>query len=307
MRIALVTGAALCLLVALAISSAGQGKRPAVTSHVTVISVDGTDKKVLLSAPQLFEAPNWSPDGTYLLLNSQGKLWRLAMSGGAPERVDTGNVAGINNDHGISPDGSLLAISAGHIFVLPAKGGQPRQLTQKTPSYYHGWSPDGKALAFCAKRDGNFDLYSIPVAGGPEVRLTSHPGYDDGPDYSPDGKWIYFNSDRSGSWDIWRIPADGAGADDARAERITSDDREDWFPHPSPDGKWLVVLSYQKGTKGHPANQDVILRIMPLPGERAGKPEFRELAKLFGGQGTINVNSWSPDSKKLAFVSYALK
>lgn len=288
-------------------SVAQQPKRPPVTSHVTVLALEGKAKKVIYSAPKLFEAPNWSPDGKYLLLNSEGKLWRLPLAGGEPEQVPTGNVTGINNDHGISPDGKQLVISAGHMYILPAAGGQPRQVTQKTPSYYHGWSPDGKTLAYCARRDNNFDIYTIPIEGGEEKRLTTHAGYDDGPDYSPDGKWIYFNSDRSGSWDIWRMPASGAGENDEKAERITDDEYEDWFPHPSPDGKWLVFLSYKKGTKGHPANQEVVLRMMPLPGEKVGKPAIEVMDAFLGGQGTINVASWSPDSKSFAFVSYALK
>lgn len=301
-------GLVLLGVLAVCAGSIGQSKRPLVVSHVTLLTLESKAKKVFYSAPKLFEAPNWSPDGKYLLLNSEGKLWRLLLAGGEPEQVPTGSVTGINNDHGISPDGKLLAISAGHIHVLPAEGGQPRQVTQKTPSYYHGWSPDGKTLVYCARRDGNFDLYSIPIEGGDERRLTSHAGYDDGPDYSPDGKWIYFNSDRSGSWDIWRIPADGAGANDEKAERVTSDEYADWFPHPSPDGKWLVFLSYAKGTKGHPANQDVFLRLMPLPGaKKLGEPRIEVIDKLFGGQGTINVSSWSPDSKRFAYVSYSLR
>jgi hypothetical protein len=273
---------------------------------ITTVAADGRSKQVAHTADRLFEAPNWSPDGSYLLLNSGGKLWKMPATGGEPREVPTGSVSRINNDHGIAPDGRTLAISAGPIFVLPAEGGEPRRVTEKTPSYFHGWSPDGKTLAYCAQRGGNFDLYAIPVEGGTERRLTSHPGYDDGPDYSPDGKWIYFNSDRSGSWDVWRIPADGAGADDAKAERVTSDDREDWFPHPSPDGKWLVFLSFPKGTKGHPPDQDVVLRRMPLPGDTLapGGPAVEELVRLFGGQGTINVNSWSPDGRRFAYVSY---
>ncbi|HEY1341661.1 MAG TPA: hypothetical protein VGF59_29320 [Bryobacteraceae bacterium] len=149
--------------------------------------------------------------------------------------------------------------------------------------------------------DTNFDLFRIPASGGEELRLTSNPGYDDGPDYSPDGKWIYFNSNRSGSWDIWRMPADGAGDRDAKAERVTSDELEDWFPHPSPDGKWLVFLSFPKGTSGHNERTlEVQLRIMPMDGKSAPL----SLAKFIGGQGTINVNSWSPDSRRFAFVRY---
>jgi hypothetical protein len=280
-----------------------QGRMPA-RSRVTVVSADGKSSRVVYTSDRHFEAPNWSPDGSYLLLNSEGQLWKLPSEGGVPRPFPTGTVTRINNDHGIAPDGKTLAISAGPIYVVPATGGAPRRVTEKTPSYFHGWSPDGKTLAYCAQRDGNFDVYSIPVEGGAERRLTEHAGYDDGPDYSPDGRWIYFNSDRSGTWDVWRIPAEGAGTGDAKAERITSDELEDWFPHPSPDGKWLVFLSFPNGTKGHPADQPVVIRRMPLPGDRLAPGTIDELVKLFGGQGTINVNSWSPDSSKFAYVSY---
>ncbi len=296
-------------LVVAAAAVAQTGGRPSVRSHITTIDINGKNKRILLAADRLFEAPNWSPDGKYLLLNSQGKLWRLAAEGGEPQAVDTEAAKGINNDHGISADGRWFAISAGQIYVLPSAGGAPRQVTTKTPSYFHGWSPDGRTLVYCAKRGDNFDLYAIAAEGGEEKRLTMHAGYDDGPDYSPDGKWIYFNSDRSGSWDIWRIPADGAGPDDARAERITSDDYEDWFPHPSPDGKWLVFVSFPKGTKGHPANQNVTLRRMkmPSPQAKAGPGKIGEVVRLFGGQGTLNVNSWAPKGNRFAYVSYSLK
>jgi Tol biopolymer transport system component len=288
--------ALLCTLAAFAQS------RPPVTSHIVIVDRDGRNERVVYSSPTLFEAPNWSPDGKYLLLNSQGRLWILPVAGGEPQPVDTGAVRNINNDHGISADGKWFAISAGQIYVLPSSGGEPRQVTEKRPSYFHGWSPDGRTLAYCAQRDSNFDLYAIPASGGAEQRLTTSPGYDDGPEYSPDGKWIYFNSDRSGSWDIWRIPASGAGPEDTKAERITSDDWEDWFPHISPDGKQMIFVSFAKGTKGHPANQNVVLRTMPV---RGGKIEV--ITKLFGGQGTMNVNSWSPDSKRFAYVRYELR
>jgi Tol biopolymer transport system component len=288
--------ALLCTLAAFAQS------RPPVTSHIVIVDRDGRNERVVYSSPTLFEAPNWSPDGKYLLLNSQGRLWILPVAGGEPQPVDTGAVRNINNDHGISADGKWFAISAGQIYVLPSSGGEPRQVTEKRPSYFHGWSPDGRTLAYCAQRDSNFDLYAIPASGGAEQRLTTSPGYDDGPEYSPDGKWIYFNSDRSGSWDIWRIPASGAGPEDTKAERITSDDWEDWFPHISPDGKQMIFVSFAKGTNGHPANQNVVLRTMPV---RGGKIEV--ITKLFGGQGTMNVNSWSPDSKRFAYVRYELR
>ena len=217
--------------------------------------------------------------------------------------IDTGFATRINNDHGLSPDGTLLAISdqsqgdrKSRIYVLPAKGGEPRRVSESGPSYWHGWSPDGKTLAYCAERNGEYDVYTIPADGGEERRLTTEPGLDDGPDYSPDGKFIYFNSDRTGRMKIWRMNSDGSDP-----IQITNDEYNDWFPHPSPDGRWIVFLSYDKDVEGHPANQDVMLRLIPVEGG-----EIRVLAKLFGGQGTINVPSWSPDSRNLAFVSYRL-
>jgi Tol biopolymer transport system component len=170
-----------------------------------------------------------------------------------------------------------------------------RLVTPAGPSYWHGWSPDGETLAYCAKRDGNFDIYTVPVAGGPERRLTTAEGLDDGSDYTADGAKIYFNSERSGVMQIWRMNPDGSAQ-----EQVTTDPNfADWFPHPSPDGKWLVFISFDKVVKGHPKDQNVTLRLMPLAG---GKP--KTIATLFGGQGSFNVPSWSPDSKGVAFVSY---
>ncbi|MEE9166471.1 MAG: transporter [Candidatus Neomarinimicrobiota bacterium] len=283
----------------------GYGQDRSVRSDITIFDVyDGT-RNVIYTSNELFEAPNWSPDGSYLLVNSQGRLYRLPISGGAPELVNTGDVNGINNDHGISSDGSQYVISAGQIFILPAEGGEPRQVTEKESSYFHGWSRDDKTLVYCGERNGNYDIYSITVEGGQERRLTVHEAFDDGPDFSSDGKWIYFHSDRGGSLDIWRMPVSGVNPE-ARAEQITSDAYEDWFPHPSPDGKWLVFLSYDEGTEGHPANRNVVLRMMSLSGENLKEAEIEGVVELLGGQGTINVPSWSPDSKFFAYVSYSL-
>ena len=277
----------------------------AITSQVMIVDADGANPRTVVSLEGRWEAPNWSPDGSYLLLNSGGSLYRLPLADPKPVRVDTGEVNRINNDHGITPDGRTYIISAGPIYTVPAGGGAPRRVTEKTPSYWHGVSPDGRTLVYCAPRgEGsarNFDIYAIGIEGGEERRLTVHPGYDDGPDYSADGQWIWFNSDRAGSWDLWRMPAAGAGPDDGRAERMTADEYEDWFPHPSPDGRWVVFLSYEKGVEGHPADKQVLLRRMDL---KTGKVEV--IQRLLGGQGTINVNSWAPDSKRFAFVRYVV-
>jgi Tol biopolymer transport system component len=182
------------------------------------------------------------------------------------------------------------------IYTLPIQGGTPTLVTPKGPSYWHGWSPDGKTLAYCAERGGEFDIYTIPAAGGDETRLTTAKGLDDGPEFSPDGRFLYFNSIRTGTMQIWRMQADGSDQ-----EQVTRDEFNNWFPHPSPDGKRIAFLSYEKGVSGHPANQDVTLRLMTLDDRRT-----EVLARCFGGQGTINVPSWSPDGRQLAFVTYQL-
>jgi Tol biopolymer transport system component len=272
-----------------------------VESTLETISVASTDRSVVYHTRYHIEAPNWSRDGSFFLYNSNGRIYKLPVTGGTPQLLDTDGEIRCNNDHGLSPDGKYLAISdqtmmdsQSRIFVLPVSGGRPRQLTIKSPSYWHGWSPDGTTLAYCGERTNEFDIYTIPAKGGREKRLTTAPGLDDGPDYSPDGQYIYFNSERTGSMQIWRMKPDGSDQ-----EQVTSDDYNNWFAHPSPDGKWIVFISYAKGVNGHPANQDVTLRLMSL-----SDGKIRVLTKLFGGQGTINVPSWSPDSKNIAFVSY---
>jgi WD40 repeat protein len=270
-------------------------------SSLETISVASTDRHVEYVAAAHFEAPNWSRDGKFLVFNQDGTLRRLPLDGSEPAPISTGPQIHCNNDHGISPDGKLLAISdqtgddhKSRVYVLPLAGGTPRLVTANAPSYWHGWSPDGKTLAFTGQRDGNFDIYSIPIEGGTETRLTTAPGLDDGPEYSPDGAWIYFNSERSGHMQIWRMKPDGSAQ-----EQVTGDESNDWFPHFSPDGEWMVFLAYEKGVTGHPPDKDVELRLMSMKDK-----QVRVLAKLFGGQGTINVPSWSPDGRKLAFVSY---
>jgi len=276
-------------------------QKPGIHSTVEIIPIGSKDRRVSYHTYSHLEAPNWMPDGQSLLYNSKGKLYRIAVTNGEPQLLDTGFAAKCNNDHGISPDGTQLAISdqtrgdgKSLVYVLPIRGGEPRQITQSGPSYWHGWSPDGKTLAFCGERNKEFDIYTIPVSGGAERRLTDSPGLDDGPDYSPDGKYIYFNSERTGLMQIWRMNADGSNQ-----VQITKDDNNNWFAHPSPDGKWLAFLTFDKEVKGHPAEKEVQLRLLNL---QTG--EIQPLAKFFGGQGTINVPSWSPDSKRVAFVSY---
>ncbi|HYW41348.1 MAG TPA: hypothetical protein VE959_00745 [Bryobacteraceae bacterium] len=292
------------------------------SSKISIYDMRDKSIRALYQADTIFEAPNWSPDGKYLLTNSGGRLFRIPVDGPAnvtPEAVNIDQSLRLNNDHAPSPDGKMIAFSASsatsrgsQVWLANADGSNAHVMVTATPSYFHGWSPDGKYLAYVLQHPGpngapaNYDIFRIPAAGGESEQLDSNVGYDDGPDYSPDGKWIYFNSDRSGSWDVWRIPADGAGPGDQKAEQVTSDEMEDWFPHPSPDSKWLLFLSFAKGTATHndklPGTQ---LRMMPMPGARLAKPpQIQVVTTFFGGQGTINVNSWSPDSRRFAYVIY---
>jgi len=278
---------------------------PVLHSSLETLAITSDTRHVIYVAPEKFEAPNWSRDGKTLYFNRNGRILNMPIDGGPIRIIDTESAIACNNDHGLSPNGALLAISDNSsakdnresvIYIVPATGGSPRRITQRSPSYWHGWSPDGQTLAFTGQRNGEFDIYTVLAAGGEETRLTTAPGLDDGPEYSPDGKYIYFNSERTGTMQIWRMNPDGTGQ-----EQVTNDEWNNWFPHISPDGKWMTILSYEKDVKGHPANQNVMLRLMSLSDKK-----IKVLTHLFGGQGTINVPSWSPDSTSIAFVSFEL-
>lgn len=265
------------------------------------------ERKFLKEFDHVIEAPNWTRDGKYLIYNSNGRIFTYEMATGAVKEINTGFAIDCNNDHVLSPDNSELAVShftnedaTSRIYILPLSGGAPRLVTEKGPSYLHGWSPDGKRLAYCAERNGQYDIYAISVDGGEETQLTNLPGLDDGPEYSPDGKYIWFNSVRSGLMQVWRMEADGANP-----THMVDEEANCWFPHVSPDNQWVVYIAYKKGDVepgDHPANKNVELRLIPAAGG-----ESKPIVSLFGGQGTINVNSWSPDNRTIAFVSYRLK
>jgi Tol biopolymer transport system component len=281
-------------------------------SQLMTLGIDGTGKQLVYQTSQRIEAPNWTPDGRWLVFNSKGLLWRISATGGAePEKIPTGDITNANNDHVLAPDGRTIYFSAaGHLYAVPFAGGQPRRISneqdprRKFKYYLHGVSPDGKTLAYAGMEaagddpGGRIDLYTIPAAGGPDTRLTDTPAPDDGPEYSADGKWIYFNSelhaDVPGHSQCYRMAPDGT-----HIEQLTHDPRVNWFPHIAPDGKWVVYISFPPGTVKHPADKDVILRRMRPDGSQQA-----DILGFNGGQGTINVNSWSPDSRHFAFVMY---
>ncbi len=274
-------------------------------SRLEILNVETGKREVIYETDTHIEAPNWSRDGKFLIYNSGGKLYKFNLESKKIEEINTDFANSNNNDHGISFDGKTLAISHhleengsrnSIIYTVPVNGGTPTRVTQKGPSYWHGWSPDGKWLTYCAERDGDYNVFKIPVKGGDEIQLTIAKGLDDGPEYSPDGKYIYFNSTRTGLMQIWRMKPDGT-----EQEQITKDNFQNWFAHPSPDGKQLIIISYLPivPASSHPHNQRIMLRLMPTK-----DGEIKTAAFLYGGQGTINVPSWSPDSERVAFVSY---
>ncbi len=282
------------------------GQSSQLKSMLEVYSLETGERKVIYEERAHFEAPNWSPDGNYLILNQKGLLYRIKTDGSSKEQIDTGTAVKCNNDHGISPDGTMLAISnndpikgvqsgTSRIYILPLEGGTPKLVTSEYPSYWHGWAHDSDSVVYTARRNENYDIYRISIQGGKEERLTNNPGLDDGPEYSPDGKYIYYNSMQSGKMEIWRMKPDGS-----EKEQLTNDAFSNWFAHPSPDGKYFVFISYleDQGDR-HPALKSVALRLFEL-----NTKEIKSLCLFIGGQGTINVPSWSPDSKHFAFVSY---
>jgi WD40 repeat protein len=286
-------------------------------THLELLDVATGHRQIIRSSKIPFEAPNWTRDGTALIYNTsgtdpdtRGRLYRFDLTTLIATLIDTGFANRNNNDHVLSFDGSMLAISdqstdqgQSTVFTVPVSGGLPKRITPLTPSYLHGWSPDGRTLLYTGGRDGEFDIYKIASDGsGVETRLTTAQALDDGPEFTPDGQYIYFNSTRSGRMQIWRMHADGS-----EQQQVTDDRYNNWFPHISPDGKWLVMISYVDDIQPaeHPYYKHVYLRLAPTPGTRVNPRATspRICAYVYGGQGTLNVPSWSPDGRMLAFVS----
>lgn len=292
------------------------GDRDNTDSILCTMDVETGEETVLHEFPGIIEAPNWLNDGNTLLYNADGKIYRYEIDKDHVEQVDTGFCVQCNNDHVPSPDNQLLAVSCmppeltdgtyeSHIYVLPMTGGEPKDLTGPGLSYLHGWSPDGKELAYCAFRKKpeeetmRIEICTIPSDGGEETCLTDGKGYNDGPEYSPDGKHIWFNSTRSGLMQVWRMNRDGSGL-----TQMIDSDANNWFGHVSPDGKHVIYLTFAKGElepNEHLPNMYVSLGMMDYDGQNKKK-----LLDLFGGQGSINVNSWAPDSRRIAYVKYVL-
>ena len=272
-------------------------------SNVEIMEVATGRRRIVYHADNSIQAPNWTRDGKALIWNQDGKLYRFDIATRQPTVINTAPRNRNNNDHVLSFDGKWLGISDNSdsasrnqsvVYVVPLEGGTPRRVTPLFPSYLHGWSPDGKHLVFTGIRSSEIDIYRIPVEGGTEVPLTKNQAMNDGPEYAPDGR-IYFNSTRSGKMQIWRMNGDGSSP-----QQLTNDQFNNWFPHVSPDGQSIVYIAFPPDIdpKDHPWYKHVLLRRMSIDGGTS-----TVLAYLYGGQGTINVPSWSPDGKFVAFVS----
>jgi len=272
--------------------------RDYIGSDIELLDVKTGVRKTIHRAEDSVQAPNWTPDGRRLVYNHNGHMLSFDLASRESTPIDTGSQVHCNNDHTLSFDGTMLGISSGSpsiVYTVPIGGGVPRQITPTGPSYLHGWSPDGKFLLFTGERNHEFDIYRVPSDGGPEERLTTAKGLDDGSEYTPDGKTIFFNSERTGKMQVWRMNADGSGQ-----AQVTDDEFNNWFPHVSPDGRTILFISFpaEIASGDHPFYKHVYLRRMPVEG---GKPTV--VGYVYGGQGSINVNSWSPDSRTIAFVS----
>ncbi len=272
-------------------------------SALEILDVSTGKRQVLTTIPGSLQAPNWTPDGKSLIYNESGKLYIFDIASGKATVINTDFANKNNNDHVLTFDGTQLGIShhakdangESVIYAVPVSGGVPKRITEKSPSYLHGWSPDNKWLIYTGGRNGVYNIYKISKDGGKEIQLTKGNWLDDGSEYAPDGKYIYFCSTRSGKMQIWRMDPDGTNQ-----TQLTFDDLNNWFPHVSPDNKWLVFISFPKEVPAdkHPFYERVYIRMMQVAGG-----EVKVISYLYGGQGTINVPSWSPDSKRIAFVS----
>jgi Tol biopolymer transport system component len=272
-------------------------------SLLEVMDMETGHRDVLAESEGSWQAPNWTPDGKTLIYNSSGKLYNFNLTTHESAILNTGFANNNNNDHVLTFDGKQIGIShhpeetkgQSVIYTLPVTGGVPKRVTDKSPSYFHGWSPDNRFLIYTGERNSDFDIYKISKDGGKEIQLTNRKGLDDGSEYSPDGKYIYFCSTRTGTMQVWRMDPDGKNQ-----TQLTFDELNNWFPHVSPDNKWLVFISFPKEVPAdkHPFYERVYIRLMPVSGGEA-----KVIAYLYGGQGTMNVPSWSPDSKKIAFIS----
>jgi Tol biopolymer transport system component len=286
--------------------------RPGQRAQLFVVDADSGETTLIAeSSDLLFEAPNWTPDGRHLIVNGDGRLFRVDVVTGEFTEIDLGDVTELNNDHVLSPAGDTVYVSSddGHLYAVPLSGKPgPRRVSNDRGEnfryYLHGISPDGTQLAYIGLEIlGDAvctNVFTIPSAGGPDMQLTAEDAPHDGSEFSPDGEWIYFNSERGssapGHAQLFRMSPDGEDI-----TQLTFDERVNWFPHVSPDGSRLSYISYPPGTLGHPADLDVIIRIASPLGE-----EVRDLLHLFGGQGTLNVNSWDPTGTRLAYVAYPL-
>ena len=286
---------------------AGRVLQPGQRCEVWVVDVaQGRSQRVFATHDLLLEAPNWLAAADALLLNGNGRLSRISLSDAQLHPVPIAGIPPINNDHVLDPDGRHVYLSAddGHLYRAPLAGGTAIRISDADDlmHFLHGVDPAGTRLAFVgvprrqAPGAAQALIHTMSSAGGDYRRLAHRHGAADGCEYSPDGRWLYFNVDAfDGRMQLARMRPDAS-----ELAQLTFDNCANWFPHLSPDGTRLVYLAFPPGTQGHPSDVWVEIKLIDLPEWRPGKT----LARVFGGQGTMNVNSWSPDGERFAYVAY---
>ncbi|MBT1621472.1 biopolymer transporter Tol [Curtobacterium flaccumfaciens pv. oortii] len=299
----------------------GRQLLPGQTSRVHVYDLESrTSRLVFESSSLLVEAPNVLHDGT-ILLNGGGDLWLLEHGGPVLDEtalvpVPMPGVPEINNDHVLDPSGNSVVVSGrdGDLYRVPVPaGGAAATLTDVTTAlpvvrkfYLHGIAPDGDTLAAIVGERTEAGVWTTDVAlvdpaTGEPTFLTRDEHPDDGVSFA--GEMLVWNSERFTPGTA-QLVALWPGATDP--VRITNDDRVNWFPQVSPDGEHLLYLSYEPGVQGHPADHRVELRLLPGVLVRGARmmPVPETLVVLDGGQGTVNVPPWSPDSRWFAYCDY---
>ncbi|MCB5292131.1 TolB family protein [Arthrobacter sp. SO3] len=286
---------------------------PGQRCEVWIASVTGECELVFSTVDVLLEAPNWTLDGAALILNGTGKMWRFDVESRTISQVPLTGIPDLNNDHVLAPDGTGIFLSAndGHIYRAELDGGAAGRITDNDGSFHflHGVSPDGQELAYVGIEAGNFaqpgKLMTLPANGGAATPLNVD-GHCDGPEYSPDGQWLYFNTEaftsKPGHAQLARLSANGGSGRPAQPERLLTSETVDWFPHLAPDGQLASYIRFRGGTVGHPTDLPVDVVLVSAGDWTTPLHTWH----TFGGQGTLNVNSWSPGSERFAYVAYPL-
>jgi len=227
--------------------------------EIYVMGDTGGNQQRLTSNTSDDNHPDWSPDGTKIVFQSDRndlsgslirryEIYSMDIDGSNQVRLTTGNSSNFRPDW--SPDGSRIVFNSERdgvleIYVMNADGTGQTRLTQK--SFFSDmaprWSPDGEKIAFYSTRDGVLEIYAMNSDGSNQTRLTFSDSWDVYPSWSPDGEKITYFSERDGNQEIYVMNRDGT-----HQTRITSNDSSDNHPAWSADGTRIVFTSNRDDT-----------------------------------------------------------